>query len=202
MLRGMTENIGPGFGDIDPRPQGAVITAPEVDAWFEREVLPLEAGLMQFLQHNWRNKSDIADLRQDIYVRVYEAALKGIPESAKSFVFTTARNLLITRMRHEQIVPFEAVSDLEALEMAIDEPGPESTVMARDELRRLQAALDQLPPRSREAFVLRQVHGLSGREIAARMGVAEVTVKYHLKEASRILANLLYGKPADSWWPQ
>jgi len=198
----MTENTGPGFGDVDPRIQGVVITAPEVDAWFEREVLPLEAGLMQFLQHNWRNKSDIADLRQDIYVRVYEAALKEIPESAKSFVFTTARNLLITRMRHEQVVPFEAISDLEALETAIDEPSPESAVMARDELRRLQAALDQLPPRSREAFVLRQVHGLSGREIATRMGVAEVTVKYHLKEASRILANLLYGKPADAWRPQ
>lgn len=198
----MTENTGPSFGDVDPRTPGAVITAPEVDAWFEREVLPLEAALMQFLQHNWRNKCDIADLRQDIYVRVYEAALKEIPESTKSFVFTTARNLLITRMRREQVVPFEAISDLEALETAIDEPGPEGTVMARDELRRLQAALDQLPPRSREAFVLRQVHGLSGREIAIRMGVAEVTVKYHLKEASRILANLLYGKPADGWRPQ
>src|SRR5580692_786946 len=157
----MIEKTDTGLTHAGPRVEGAVIAAPEVDAWFEREVLPLEAGLMQFLQHNWRNKSDIADLRQDIYVRVYEAALKGIPESAKSFVFTTARNLLITRMRHEQIVPFEAVSDLEALEMAIDEPGPESTVMARDELRRLQAVLDQLPPRSREAFVLRQVHGLS-----------------------------------------
>jgi len=198
----MTKNTEPGFGDVDPRAQGAVITAPEVDAWFVREVLPLEAALMQFLQHNWRNKSDIADLRQDIYVRVYESALREIPGSAKPFVFTTARNLLITRMRHEQIVPFEAVSDIEALETAIDEPGPDSTVIARDELRRLQTALDQLPPRAREAFVLRQVHGLSGREIATRMGVAEVTVKYHLKEASRLLANLLYSEHANVRRPQ
>ena len=45
-----------------PHPDAAM-TASEVDAWFGREVLPLEAALMQFLQHNWRNKADIADLR-------------------------------------------------------------------------------------------------------------------------------------------
>lgn len=193
----MAEKTGTGFGDVDPRTQGALISASDVDAWFERKILPLEAALMQFLQHNWRNASDIADLRQDIYVRVYEAALKEIPQAAKPFLFATARNLLISRMRREQVVPIEAVSDVEALETAIDEPGPDRAAMARDELRRLQTAVDKLPPRVREAFVLRQVHGLSGSEIAQRMGVAEVTVKFHLKEASRMLANLLYGEPAD-----
>jgi RNA polymerase sigma factor (sigma-70 family) len=202
MLQGMADNTGPGFGDAYPRKQGALITASDVDAWFEREILPLEAALMHFLQHNWRNKSDIADLRQDIYVRVYEAALKEIPQAAKPFLFTTARNLLISRMRREQVVPIEAVSDVEALETAIDEPGPDRAAIARDELRRLQTAVDKLPPRAREAFMLRQVDGLSGAEIAQRMGVAEVTVKFHLKEASRILANLLYGEPADVKRPQ
>ena len=193
----MTENTEPDFDDVDPRYRGAVITAPEVDAWFEREVLPLEAALMQFLQHNWRNQSDIADLRQDIYVRVYKSALKVIPNSAKAFVFATARHLLIRRVRREQIVPIEAVSDFEALGTAIDEPGPESLVIARDELRRLQAALDRLPPRCRQAFVMRQVDGLSRREIAARMGVTEKTVKNHLNEAGRTLANILFGEHAD-----
>ena len=56
---------------------------------------------MQFLRHNWRNKADIADLRQEVYVRVYEAARKQIPDPAKPFVFTTARNLLIDRVRRE-----------------------------------------------------------------------------------------------------
>lgn len=198
----MTKKSGPGSSDVDPRKQGAVITALNVDAWFEREILPLEAALMQFLQHNWRNKSDIADLRQDIYVRVYEAALKEIPEASKPFLFTIARNLLISRMRREQVVPFEAVSDVDALETAIDEPSLDKTIIARDELRRLQAAVDRLPPRAREAFLLRQAHGLSGREIANRMGISEVTVKFHLKEASRLLANILFGEPATLKRPQ
>ena len=193
----MTDNTDHGRNDVDPRFQGEVIAAPEVDAWFEREVLPLEAALMQFLQHNWRNKSDIADLRQDIYVQVYEAALKGLPDSAKAFVFTTARHLLSRRLRREQIIPFEAVSDVDALGMAIDEPSPDRAVIARDELRRLQAAVEKLPPRCREAFVMQKIDGLSRSEIATRMGVAEITVRYHLKEAARLLANTLYSEQPD-----
>jgi hypothetical protein len=90
----MTETMEPESNEVDPRMRGAVIAASEVDAWFVREILPLEAALMQFLQHNWRNKSDIADLRQDIYIQVYESALKGLPESPRAFLFTVARHLL------------------------------------------------------------------------------------------------------------
>jgi RNA polymerase sigma factor (sigma-70 family) len=179
----------------NPSRAGAVFAACAVDVWFAHEVLPLEAALMQFLRHNWRNKSDIADLLQDVYVRVYEAALKQIPESARAFVFATARNLLINRVRREQIIPIEAVADLDALGIAMDEPGPDRNVIARDELRRLQEILDRLPRRSREAIVMKQVEGLSRREIAARMGVTEKTVKWHLNEGVRALADILYGEP-------
>jgi RNA polymerase sigma factor (sigma-70 family) len=124
-----------------------------VDAWFVREILPLEAALMQFLQHNWRNKNGIADLRQEIYVRVLEAAQKQPPDNVAQFMFRTARNLLTDRVRREHVVPIEA-ADLDGLEIAIDEPGPDRTLIARDELRHLQTALDLLPPRCREVFVL------------------------------------------------
>jgi RNA polymerase sigma-70 factor (ECF subfamily) len=152
---------------------------------------------MQYLQHNWRNKSDIADLRQDIYVQVYQAARASFPESPRAFLFATARNLLIRRMRREQIIPIEAVSDFDALGLAIETPGPESNVIARDELRRLQSALDRLAPRTRQAFVMRQVDGLSHREIAERMGITERTVKYHLAEAGTMLADILFGEHSD-----
>jgi RNA polymerase sigma-70 factor (ECF subfamily) len=140
--------------------QGASMSTDKVSAWFVREILPLEAILMHFLQHNWQNRADIADLRQDVYARVFEAAQKQIPDNAKRFLLATARNLLIDRVRREQVVPIEAVADLDALGVAIDEPGPDRNVMARDELRRVQAALDRLPPRAREALLLRRVDGL------------------------------------------
>jgi RNA polymerase sigma-70 factor (ECF subfamily) len=174
--------------------ESAQAAAPEVDDWFAREVLPLEAALMQFLQHNWRNKSDIADLRQDVYVLVYEAALRALPHQPRQFLFTTARNLLINRVRREQIVPIEAAVDLDALEVAIDAPGPDRAVLARDELRRLQMALDRLPPRCREVVIMGQIEGLTGREIATRLGIAEGTVSEHLAKGMRALADILYGE--------
>ncbi|HEV2560938.1 MAG TPA: RNA polymerase sigma factor [Rhizomicrobium sp.] len=167
------------------------MTASEVEAWFVREVLPLEAMLMQYLRRNWRDTGSIEDLRQEIYVRVCEAARKSIPRPAKSFVFVTARNLIIDRVRKEHVVPIEAVADLDALAVAIDMPGPERNVIARDELRRLQAALDQLPPRSREAIILGRIEGLTGREIARRMNIAETTVSEHLANGMHALTNIL-----------
>lgn len=180
------------------RPEGADMPAREVDAWFAREVLPLEAILVQFLRRNWRNKSEVADLLQDVYIGVYEAALRRIPTSTKQFVLTTARNLLIDRARRERIIPFETVADMEALGLVADTPGPEQSVMARDELLRLQAGLDRLPARSREAFILRQIEGLSRREIALRMGISDQTVRCHLNAGLRTLADIIYGESANA----
>lgn len=181
----------------DKRHLGAVIAAPGLQAWFVREVLPLEASLMLYLRRSGRSKADLDDLVQDVYVRVCEAAQKQIPSPVKPFVFAIARNLLIDRVRREQVVSIEAVEDLDALHLAMDAPGPDQSVMAREELRRVQAALDCLPPRSRQAVILRKVEGLSWREIAARMGITEKTVNHHLTDAMRSLADMLYGEAAD-----
>ena len=191
----MTETTDTGNDDSKRHFAGLAIAMSEVDAWFAREVLPLEAVLMQFLRRNWRNRDEIPDLLQDIYVRVYEAALNDIPRSVKPFVFQTARNLISNKVRHQQVVPIEAVADLDLLNVVADEPGPDRTVGARDELRRLQSALDALPRRAREAFLLRQIEGLSRREIATRMGVSEKTVRWHLNEGLRALADAFYSEP-------
>ncbi len=173
------------------------VTVAEADAWFVREVLPLEAVLMQFLHHNWRAKDDVPDLLQDIYMNVYEAALTQIPHQTKAFVFAAARNLLINRARREQVVSIEAVADLDTLGMAMDVPGPDRSVVARDELRRLQAAIERLPPRCREVVVLRRIEGMPRREIAQRMGITEDTVAEYLANGMNVLADTLYGEPPD-----
>lgn len=182
----------PEFGreDTDLRNRTVVVTTSDAEAWFVREVLPLEAMLMRFLHHNWRDKSDIEDIRQEIYVRVFNAAQTEIPQSAKSFVFKTARNLLINLAQKANVIPIDTVADLESLGIELDAPAPDRSVIARQELRRLQDALDQLPPRHREAVVLGRVEGLSGRAIAARMGIAESTASDHLRLGMHALADL------------
>jgi RNA polymerase sigma-70 factor (ECF subfamily) len=173
------------------------VNAAALEEWFVREVLPLEAMLMQFLRHNWRDKSDIEDMRQEIYIRVCEAAERELPKSAKSFVFATARNLLIDMARRESVVPIEAVADLESLGIELDAPTPDRSAIAKDELRKLQGALDKLPPRHREAVVLGRIEGLSGREIASRMGIAETTASQHLKLGMHALTDLYLRETTD-----
>lgn len=173
-----------------PMPSGAQGLA----AWFIGEVLPLEPILMQFLHRNWRNQSDIVDLRQEVYARVWSAARKELPQHTKRFVLTTARNLIINRLRDEHVVPIEVIADVDALGAAMDAPGVDQAVIARDELRRLQGALDQLPPRCREAVVLAHVEGLAGHEIAQRMNISRPTVSVHLAQGLRALTSIMYGE--------
>jgi RNA polymerase sigma-70 factor (ECF subfamily) len=149
---------------------------------------------MQFLRRNWSNQNDIADLRQEVYVRIWIKAQKEFPEHAKRFVLTTARNLIINKLRDAQVVPIELIADVDALGTAGDAPGIEQAVVARDELRRLQDALAQLPPRCREAVVLAHVEGLQGKEIAQRMNISRAAVSIHLAQGLRVLTSIMYGE--------
>ena len=159
-----------------------------VDQWFVTEVLPLEQALMRFLRRHWRDHGEIADLRQEIYVRVYEAARRERPYPVKPFLFVTGRNLMIDRLRQRNVVKIETMDEIGWLDVSDAEPGPEQRVAARQELRRMQAALDELPPRCREVIVLRRVHGFSQREVAAKMGIKEETVENQVVKGMRILA--------------
>ena len=135
---------------------------------------------------------------QDVLVRVYEVGRSEIPRPAKPFVLAAARNLLINRLRREQIVSIEAVADLDSLGLTADEPTPDRAVLARQELRRLQTALDHLPTRWREVVLLRKVEGLSRREIARRLGLAESTVAQHLAAGIAALVNVFQDTQPES----
>lgn len=193
----MIEAPETGREDTDLLKPGAAMTVSDAKAWFVREVLPLEAALKQFLRRRWRNKAEIDDLCQEVYARVFESAQQRIPYPVKPFVLTTAYNLLVDLTRRENVVSIETVPSLEALSVALDEPWPDRSVMAREELRRLQAALDRLPPRCRDAVIMRKIEGLSRPEIAARMGIAENTVNRHLSDGMCALADMLYGEAAE-----
>lgn len=193
----MADEVGTHGEGIFRRNADASMTESELRAWFLREVFPYEGVLMQFLHQNWRNQSDIGDLRQEVYVRVYEAAQKELPEHPKTFLLRSAHNLLVDRVRREQIVPFAAVADLDALGVALESPGPERSAIAKDMLRRLQSALDQLPPRCREAVVLKQMEGLDRNAIAERMGITPDAVSQYLSKGIAALADALHGDLSD-----
>jgi RNA polymerase sigma factor (sigma-70 family) len=194
VFRSMAETLAAGRKGGGRGRQGTATADDAVTQWFVREILPLEAILVRYLRRNWRNASDITDLRQEIYTRIFDAARDRIPDDPERFLMVTARNLIINLVKHEQIVPIDAVADLEMLGIPTDAAGPERTVMARDELRRLRVALDRLPRRARQAFTLAFLEDLSAKEIAARMGVSTRAVSKHLTSGLRALTNMLYGE--------
>lgn len=168
-----------------------------VSAWFVREILPLETNLMRFLRSNWKNESDIVDLRQEIYARIFDAARTQIPDDAERFLIVTARNHLINTIKHEQVVSIEVVADIDMLHVSAEAAGPDQITAARDELRHLQTALNQLPPRIKEAITLAYIEDLSVREIAARMGITKSTVSIHLAKGIRALSELVQDPSSD-----
>jgi len=193
----MVETSGTDCDDVTANDTGGEARASEVKAWFVREVLPLEAVLIQFLNRSGRSGAEVEDLRQDVYARVCSAAHKAIPNPTRPFVFAVARNLLIDRVRHDQVVPIEAVENLDVLNVAIDTPTPDRVIIAREELRRLQSALNGLPERCKTALIMHKIDGLSVREIATRIGVSERTIERSLSEGLRALAEAILREPTD-----
>lgn len=163
------------------------------DQWFAEEVLPLEGALTAYLRRVWNNPSDVDDLRQEVYVRVYEAGLQTRPETISHFVFRVARNLVFDKLRHQRVVTIDLVADLGELNVLSDEVPADRVLSGRQELARLERAMATLPARCREVFVMRKVEGLSQRETATRLGVSQSTVEKQVIKAMRILAGLFFG---------
>ncbi len=164
--------------------------------WFEAHILIHEGSLMRFLARSWPNRSEIDDIRQEIYVRVYEAAAKSLPHTPKAFLFTTARHLLIDRARRGRVVSIEAIGgweELDDLNVIIDEPSSESRASAREELQRLAVAFDELPQRCREVLWLRRVRDLPQKEVARSLNISEGAVEKALARAVLLLAKALFG---------
>ncbi|WP_414703801.1 RNA polymerase sigma factor [Povalibacter sp.] len=143
---------------------------------------------MRFIARVWPRHHEIADIRQEAYIRVYEATRVARPQSPKAFLFATARHLMADRIRRERIVSIRAGGDNEFLNVIVEEISPERRVSAHQELARLARAFDRLPAQCREVLWLRRVKELSQREVAERMGLSEKTIEKHLRTGTRLLA--------------
>jgi RNA polymerase sigma-70 factor (ECF subfamily) len=166
----------------------------DVEEWFIREIIPLEPMLERFLRRAWRNRDEIADIRQDTYVRVYERALLEKPFNPKHFLFQVARNLMIDRARRNNVLTFDSCADFDSVEAGqIDAEGQ---LAAQQEVLLLRSAITGLPTRCREVVTLRKVEGLSQREVARKMGITEDTVERQVANGVRFLRDRLLEKSA------
>jgi len=148
--------------------------------WLGRQVLPHEAMLRAWLSRRRLAGLDIDDIIQETYSRLMTAESVQHVHDAKSYAFQVAGSVVIDHLRRMKVVSIASVPDLDYLEVVSDEPSPERQVIDREELHRLAGMIARLPGRVREVFTLRRVYGLSQREVAEKMAIAESTVEKHM----------------------
>ncbi len=155
--------------------------------WFLRHILPHEPALRGWLSRSAPPGVDPGDVIQEAYTILAELeSVEGIVHP-RAYLFQVARSVIVRHVRRARIVPIHTVDDLERLEHADEAASPEQHTIDRDELRRLAHAIAAMPRKTREAFVLRRVKGLSQREIAARMRISENTVETHISRGISFL---------------
>jgi RNA polymerase sigma factor (sigma-70 family) len=144
--------------------------------WFNDEVHPHSAQLKSYIQKVFPSVHDVDDVIQESYLRIWKASAVKEIRFAKAFLFTVARRLAIDIVRRDRRAPFIAVKDVNQLFVSDKAADAGRVENYKQERQLLIEAIDSLPARCREAFILCQVEGLPQKEVAARLGIAESTV--------------------------
>jgi RNA polymerase sigma-70 factor (ECF subfamily) len=133
------------------------------------------------------NRMDAEEVAQDTFLRAYRALVTYTPERVRdlkqrAWLHQIAVN--VVRNRHRGVRP-------RLVELNGSEPdhgaGPEEGAMRRAEMDELAARVACLPPRYREAVVLRHVQELSYAEVAAALGQPLGTVKANVHRGLKML---------------
>ena len=163
------------------------------------EALESEGLLRACLFRYVRNTADVDELLQETYARLLTAAPEsGEIRSVRALALTIARNVALDHLRHRDVVPIELVSDLASLDVLDERAQVDEIVNAHQELKLLAEVVAGLPARCRQVFTLRRVYGLTQREIAKHLGIAEATVEQQLVRAVRRCAQTLFAREVQA----
>lgn len=155
----------------------AAIVEPPGERWFAEEVHSHDSALKAYVRGSFPSIRDVDDVVQESYLRIWRTRATRRIESAKGFLFTVARRVALDILRHERRSPFVAVTDLERLFVLDMKPDAAEAAATSQEIDLLVAAVNSLPARCREIFILRRLKGVSQKEIAFRLGLSEQTVQ-------------------------
>jgi RNA polymerase sigma-70 factor (ECF subfamily) len=158
----------------------------KIMTWVGSEVLPHEADLRARLRRALPVE-DVDDVIQEAYFRISRLDDVSHIRSGRAYLFTTAKMLVIERIRRSRVVSIEAVTEIDALPIFGEEPSPERIAGGRRELARVRRLIEALPDRCRKIFELRKIEGLSQREVAKQVGVAEYIVENDVTKGLKLI---------------
>jgi RNA polymerase sigma-70 factor (family 1) len=122
------------------------------------------------------------DMAQEAFVRLWEGRAVLRSASVGSYLYRVVHNLSVDELR-KRAVRVRWLARLEESLFAPAAPGPAEEFDRRELGTAIDRALNTLPPRRREVFIMAYVHSLSYHEIADIVGISPATVKNHIAAA-------------------
>lgn len=161
-------------------------------AWLGRHIFPHEAALRQWLAARPSGAGlEIDDIVQESYAIL--ATLKQVDHilNPRTYLFQVAKSVILQTLRKSRVVTIDALINADVMALPEDRPSPERVAADREELAFVAKAIAQLPPKCRQVFTLRKIHGLSQREVAKELNISESTVEKHVIKALAQLTNAI-----------
>ncbi|MGQ0539793.1 MAG: RNA polymerase sigma-70 factor [Gemmatimonadaceae bacterium] len=149
------------------------------------------AGLVGFARRYVKSTEIAEELVQDLFFKVWSRrASLGEIDSLKTYLFRAARNTALNHLRRRKL-------EHDWLERAVSVSADEHVVSVSDEATEgelteaVRAAVDRLPPRCREVFLLSRDGALTYNEIAKALGISIKTVETQMGRALKALRDSL-----------
>jgi RNA polymerase sigma-70 factor (ECF subfamily) len=136
--------------------------------------------LLRFARRKLGGEHVADDLVQEACLRYANARTQSIV-SPRAFLYRILANLVVDHQRRRGRQACEPLGEIEPVDGSAD---AESALIWRERLAILSRAVEELPPRCRECFVLRRFDELPQDEIARRMGISRNMVEKHLRAAA------------------
>jgi RNA polymerase sigma-70 factor, ECF subfamily len=165
---------------------------------FEETVLPHLDAAYNYARWLTKNEADAQDVVQDACVRAMRFFSSFRDDNARAWLLTIVRNAWYSRISRRatvaESVPLDDAYD-DRRDTALD---PEEQLLQQHSIALVRAALERLPADFREVIVLREIEGLSYKEIAAVVSVPIGTVMSRLARARERLMTVLKLTPMET----
>lgn len=163
----------------------------QVVDWLTINFLPHEAELRRMLRRVCTGPAEIDDVVQETCYRILSLASLDLVRDPKPFVFRTAKNIVLDRIKRDAVVKIEAMANLEDLDIADTAPSPERIVFARSELTWVMGLVANLPERCKTVFRARRLHGMSQQETAETLGLTDSVVEHEMMKGMRLMSEMI-----------
>lgn len=132
--------------------------------------------------------TEAEDLVQEVFLRMQTRSSAERIENIEGYLFRIAASVLVDRHRSRQSDRLPRSSELtEELAQPREELSPERVLLGKEAMELMVAALEGLPPRTREAFILHRFEEMTYGAIARQMGVSTKTVEKLISRAIKKL---------------